>query len=45
MYRALRERVLRANLALKEYGLITLTWGNVSEIDREAVIVAAVIMN
>lgn len=40
MYKALRERVLRANLLLKEYGLITLTWGNVSEIDREAGVVA-----
>ena len=33
--RALKERVFRANLLLKESGLITLTWGNVSEIDRE----------
>ena len=31
----LKERVYKANLMLKEYGLITLTWGNVSEIDRE----------
>ena len=35
MLRKLKERVFRANLALKENGLITLTWGNVSEIDRE----------
>ena len=34
--RALKERVFRANLLLKESGLITLTWGNVSEIDRES---------
>ena len=31
----LKERVWRANLLLKESNLITLTWGNVSEIDRE----------
>ena len=30
----MKERVWRANLQLKENGLITLTWGNVSEIDR-----------
>lgn len=30
-----KERVLTANLLLKEENLITLTWGNVSEIDRE----------
>ena len=34
--RELKERVFRANLLLKESGLITLTWGNVSEIDRES---------
>jgi len=32
----MKRRVLAANLALKEQGLVTLTWGNVSEIDREA---------
>ena len=32
----LKARVYRANLLLKESGLITLTWGNVSEIDRES---------
>ena len=31
----LQERVFRANLLLKESKLVTLTWGNVSEIDRE----------
>ena len=36
----LRERVCRANLQLKENGLITLTWGNVSEIDRKLGLVA-----
>ena len=40
MQKALRERVLRANLALKESGLVVLTWGNVSEIDRESGLVA-----
>ena len=31
----IKNRVFRANLLLKESGLVTLTWGNVSEIDRE----------
>lgn len=31
----LREKVFQANLALVKYGLVTLTWGNVSGIDRE----------
>ncbi len=31
----MKERVFKANLRLKESGLITLTWGNVSELDRE----------
>lgn len=35
MLEALKEKVLKANLALPRYGLITFTWGNVSEIDRE----------
>jgi L-ribulose-5-phosphate 4-epimerase len=30
-----RESVLRANLALPAHGLVTLTWGNVSGIDRD----------
>jgi L-ribulose-5-phosphate 4-epimerase len=38
--KCLRERVWRANLLLKQNGLITLTWGNVSEIDRECGLVA-----
>lgn len=37
---ALKERVCRANLLLKESNLVTLTWGNVSEIDRERGIIA-----
>lgn len=36
----LKEDVLRANLLLPKYGLVTFTWGNVSAIDREAGIVA-----
>lgn len=36
----LRERVLKANLELPKYGLVTFTWGNVSEIDRSTGLVA-----
>ena len=36
----LKERVYRANLLLKQNNLITLTWGNVSELDRESGLVA-----
>jgi len=36
MLAALREEVLRANLLLPSSGLVTLTWGNVSGIDRGA---------
>ncbi len=36
----LREDVLAANLALPRHGLVTLTWGNVSAIDRERGLVA-----
>lgn len=32
----LRQEVLDANLAIPQVGLATLTWGNVSGIDREA---------
>jgi len=35
MLEALKEKVLQANLQLPKYGLVTFTWGNVSEIDRE----------
>lgn len=35
MLEKVKERVLRANLVLQKENLITLTWGNVSEIDRE----------
>ncbi len=40
MYQALKQRVLAANLALPKYGLVTFTWGNVSEIDRERGVIA-----
>ncbi|MEL0637002.1 L-ribulose-5-phosphate 4-epimerase [Marinomonas sp. TI.3.20] len=40
MYQTLKERVLKANLQLPEYGLVTFTWGNVSEIDREKGVIA-----
>ena len=36
----MREEVLAANLALPAHGLVTLTWGNASGIDRERGIVA-----
>ncbi len=35
MLEELKEKVFRANLQLVEYGLVVLTWGNVSGIDRE----------
>jgi L-ribulose-5-phosphate 4-epimerase len=35
MLEELKEKVLNANLALVRYNLVTLTWGNVSGIDRE----------
>ncbi|MGQ0286785.1 L-ribulose-5-phosphate 4-epimerase [Pasteurellaceae bacterium 22721_9_1] len=40
MLKELRERVLKANLELPKYGLVTFTWGNVSEIDPETRLVA-----
>lgn len=40
MYQALKKRVLDANLKLVEYGLVTLTWGNVSEYDRSLGVIA-----
>lgn len=36
----LKQRVLEANLLLPKYGLVTFTWGNVSEYDRETGLVA-----
>lgn len=35
-FRDLREAVLEGNLALPAHGLVTLTWGNASQIDRGA---------
>ncbi|MFA1563187.1 L-ribulose-5-phosphate 4-epimerase [Aliivibrio fischeri] len=39
-YHELKQRVLNANLQLPKYGLVTFTWGNVSEIDRERGVIA-----
>lgn len=36
----LKQRVLEANLLLPKYGLVTFTWGNVSQYDRETGLVA-----
>lgn len=36
MLEELKQRVYEANLLLPKYGLVTFTWGNVSEIDRES---------
>jgi L-ribulose-5-phosphate 4-epimerase len=40
MYQELKARVLAANLQLPKYGLVTFTWGNVSEIDRKNGVIA-----
>ena len=40
MFEELKEKVFLANQALVKNNLITLTWGNVSEIDRESGVVA-----
>ncbi len=36
MLESLKQDVFKANMLLKEYGLVVLTWGNVSAIDRES---------
>ena len=36
MLEILKKTVLKANLELPRYGLVTFTWGNVSAIDRES---------
>lgn len=36
MLENLKQEVFKANLLLKEYGLVVLTWGNVSAIDRQS---------
>jgi L-ribulose-5-phosphate 4-epimerase len=40
MYTELKEKVLEANLKLPRHGLVTFTWGNVSEIDRASGVLA-----
>lgn len=40
MLEELKKRVYEANMLLPKYGLVTFTWGNVSEIDRESGIFA-----
>lgn len=40
MYSELKQKVFQANLLLPKYELITFTWGNVSQIDRELGVVA-----
>ena len=39
-YEQLKERVFKANLELPKHGLVIFTWGNVSEYDREAGVIA-----
>ncbi len=39
-YSQLKQSVLEANLQLPKYGLVTFTWGNVSEFDRENGVIA-----
>ena len=41
MLEELKEQVLKANLDLVKHGLVILTWGNVSAIDREKGLVAS----
>ncbi|MCR5475481.1 MAG: L-ribulose-5-phosphate 4-epimerase [Lachnospiraceae bacterium] len=36
MLEELKQRVYEANMLLPKYGLVTFTWGNVSEIDRKS---------
>ena len=40
MLEELKQRVYEANMQLPKHGLVTFTWGNVSEIDRESGIFA-----
>ena len=40
MLEELKKRVYEANMLLPKHGLVTFTWGNVSEIDRESGIFA-----
>lgn len=34
MLEELKQKVYEANMQLPKYGLVTFTWGNVSQIDR-----------
>ena len=40
MFKSLKKTVHEANLALVQHGLVVLTWGNVSQIDRKQGVVA-----
>lgn len=40
MYETLKENVWKANLELPTLGLVILTWGNASYIDRELGVIA-----
>ena len=40
IFKNLKEKVFEANIRLKTEGLIVLTWGNVSAIDREHEVIA-----
>ena len=40
MLEELKELVCKANLELPKHGLVTFTWGNVSQYDRETGLVA-----
>ena len=43
MLEDLREQVCQANIDLVTHGLVTLTWGNVSGIDRQRGVVALLV--
>ena len=40
MFQELKQTVLEANLELPVHGLVTLTWGNVSQVDRQRGVIA-----
>ena len=37
MLEELKQKVYEANMQLPKYGLVTFTWGNVSQIDRKVI--------
>ena len=39
MLEELKKQVYEANMLLPKYSLVTFTWGNVSAIDREKIII------